>query len=103
MPWSNRGGTNADWNFGGTETDADTNPVVILTPVAGSTVTLTVTGTATVNGASGVAPGASAPNTSDYPANFLLSGGAGVVVIGAFTDAFGNIIGELASPTTGYI
>jgi len=103
MPWVNRGGTNPNWNFGGTETSPTTNPIVILTPVAGSTVTLTVTGTATVNGSSGVAPGASAPNTSSYPANFLLGGGAGVVVIGAFTDAFGNVIGELASPTVGYI
>ena len=103
MPWVNRGGSNPDWNFGGVETNPNTNPVVILTPVAGSTVTLTVTGTANVNGASGVAPGAAAPNTSSYPANFLLGGGAGKVVIGAFTDAFGNVIGELASPTVGYI
>jgi hypothetical protein len=103
MPWTNRGGVNADWNFGGTETAPDTNPVVILTPVAGSTVTLVVTGTATVNGASGVGPGASAPASSDYPGNFLLGGGAAVVVMGAFTDAFGNVIGELSAPTSGYI
>lgn len=103
MPWTNRAGVNANWNFGGTETNPNTNPVVILTPVAGSTVTLVVTGTANVNGATGVAPGAAAPATSNYPANFLLGGGSGVVVIGAFTDAFGNVIGEISSPTVGYI
>lgn len=102
MPWTNRAGVNPSWNFGGTETASNTNPVVILTPVPGSTVTLTVSGTASVNGAT-VGPGASAPNTSNYPANFLLGGGAGVVVIGAFTDAFGNVIGEASAPSVGYI
>lgn len=102
MPWTNRAGSNPNWNFGGTETAATTNPFVILTPVPGSTVTITITGTATVNGATH-APGDSAPTTADYPGNFLLSGGSAVVVVGAFTDSFGNVIGETASPTSGYI
>ena len=103
MPWTNRGGANPNQNFGGTETAQNTNPVVILTPIQGSKITLTVTGTATVNGTGGTGPGASEPTTSGYPGQFLLGGGACAAVLGAFTDSFGNVVGEVSSPTTGYI
>ena len=107
MPWTNRGGANANWNYGGTETDPTTDPVIIATPVAGSTLTLVVTGTAYVNGASH-APGDSAPNTAGspppaYPGFYLLGSGPAVVVMGAFTDSTGNVIAPAGNPGGGYI
>ena len=102
MPWTNRSGANPLFNYGGTETATSTNPIIITTPVAGSTLSLTVTGTAQVNGATH-APSDSAPATSSYPAHFLLSGGAGQIVLGAFTDASGNVIVASSSPAQGYI
>jgi hypothetical protein len=107
MPWTNRGGTNANWNFGGIETAANTNPVVINTPIEGSTVTLSVTGTATlINGVSNATPSTSSSSwvTSVYPGHYLKSGASSCsVVVAAFTDINGNVIAEASSSTTGYI
>ena len=57
-PWTNIGGVNADYDYNGTDTQPP-YPAIIATPVGGATVQLTVTGTATVNGATH-APGDSA-------------------------------------------
>lgn len=107
MPWTNRGGINSNWNFGGTETSAVTNPVVINTPVENSTVTLSITGTATrINGLSNVSPSTSSSSWvgSTYPGHFLKTSASSCsVVVAAFTDANGNVIGETSSTTTGYI
>jgi hypothetical protein len=107
MPWTNRGGINPDWNFGGTETATNTNPVVINTPIENSTVTLTVTGLATqINGVNNVPPNLSNPTWvgSTYPGHFLRSGaGTCSLVVAAFTDVNGNVIGVVSSPTTGDI
>ena len=107
MPWTNRGGINSNWNFGGTETSAITNPVVIDTHVENSNVTLSVTGTATkINGLSNVSPGTSSSSWvgSTYPGHFLKTPASSCsVVVAAFTDAEGNVIGETSSTTTGYI
>ena len=102
MPWTNRGGQNATWNFGGTEVTSDTDPIIIATPIAGSTLTLGVTGTATVNGATH-GPGDSGPITSGYPGLYLLGGGPAKIVLGAFTDGSGNVIAPAANPSAGYI
>ena len=102
MPWTNRGGQNATWNFGGTEVTSDTDPIIIATPIAGSTLTLVVTGTATVNGATH-GPGDSGPITSGYPGLYLLGGGPAKIVLGAFTDGSGNVIAPAANPSAGYI
>lgn len=91
-PWSNEGGANADYNYG--DTGNGTSPVIISTPVVGSSVAVTVTGTATVNGAS-VGAGASGPTSADYPGAFIPHTS---VVVAAFTDANGNIVAAGAVP-----
>ncbi len=107
MPWNNRSGINSNWNFGGTETAANTNAVVIDTPVENSTVTLAVTGTATeINGESNVSPSTSSSSWvgSTYPGHFLkVSASSCSVVVAAFTDSTGVVVGEVSSTTTGYI
>jgi len=88
-PWTNVGGVNASYNYSGTDTQPP-YPATIDTPVANATVTLTVTGTATVNGATH-APGDSGPSSSTYPGAFITSP---KIVVFAFTDADGNIIAQ---------
>ena len=88
-PWTNIGGVNANFNYGGLDTQPP-YPTIIATPVAGATVTLMVTGTATVNGSS-VAPSASGPSTSGYPGAFITTP---KIVVFAFTDANGNILAQ---------
>jgi hypothetical protein len=89
-PWTNIAGVNASYNYGGTDIQPPF-PTVILTPIAGSKVVLTVTGTATVNGAAGTTPGALQPATANYPGAFITSP---VTVIFAFTDANGNVLAQ---------
>lgn len=88
-PWTNINGANAAQNYGGTDTQPPF-PAIISTPVAGSTVTLTVTGTATVNGAPH-APGDAGPSGAGFPGAFIVTP---VIVLFAFTDANGNIIAQ---------
>ncbi len=88
-PWTNIGGVNANHNYTGTD-DQPPYPTIIATPIAGSTVVLTVTGTATVNGATH-APGDVGPATAGYPGDFIVSP---LIVVFAFTDANGNIIAQ---------
>ena len=88
-PWTNIGGVNANYNYSGTDVQPP-YPATIATPVAGATVTLTVTGTATVNGAVH-GPGDSGPNSADYPGAFIATP---LIVVFSFTDANGNIIAQ---------
>lgn len=88
-PWTNIGGVNSGYNYGGTDPQPPF-PTIIATPIAGSTVTLTVTGTATVNGATH-SPGDAGPSTANTPGHFVTSP---VIVLFAFTDADGNIISQ---------
>ena len=88
-PWTNIGGVNANYNYSGSDTQPP-YPATIATPVAGSIVTLTVTGTATVNGSTH-APGDSGPSTAGYPGDFIATP---LIVVFAFTDSYGNIIAQ---------
>jgi hypothetical protein len=88
-PWTNIAGANATHNYTGTDTQPP-YPTIIDTPVAGSTVTLTLTGTATINGSSH-APGDAGPSTAGFPGAFITTP---AIVVFAFTDANGNIIAQ---------
>jgi hypothetical protein len=88
-PWTNIGGVNASYNYGGTDTQPPF-PTVIATPVVDSKITLTVTGTATVNGATH-GPNDSGPAGSSYPGAFITSP---KIVVYAFTDADGNVLAQ---------
>ena len=92
-PWNNVGGANTtNYGYGQTNAADGTSPVIVTgggpTLVAGSTITLVVTGTAQVNGATH-APGDAGPVTLSYPGAFI-SGAK--IVVGAFTDASGNVL-----------
>jgi hypothetical protein len=89
-PWTNISGANAAYNYGGTDAQPPFS-AMILTPIAGSKIVLTVTGTATVNGAAGTTPGASQPSSSTYPGAFIASP---VTVVYAFTDSNGNVLAQ---------
>ena len=99
IPWTNVGGVNPDYDYGQTNAGDGTAPVVITgggpTLVYGATITLTVTGTATVNGATH-GPGDAGPSSSGYPGAFITSP---TIVVGAFTDIDGNVIPPTASET----
>ena len=92
IPWTNVGGENPSYNYGHTNPADGTAPIVITGGgpflVPGSTVTLTVTGSATVNGATH-APGDAGPTSAGYPGQFI----AGAkIVVGCFTDSAGNVV-----------
>ncbi len=92
IPWTNVNGVNPDYDYGQTSTTDGTAPVVITGGgpelVYGATITLTVTGTATVNGVSH-APGDVGPATSGHPGAYIVSP---KIVVGAFTDIAGNVV-----------
>ncbi len=97
VPWTNFGGVNSSYNYSQTTqpgTGSVGNPFIIPLPTGSQSVTLTISGTATVNGATH-GPGDAAPTGSAYPAQFASSG---VVVIGAFTDSSGNVLTSGATP-----
>lgn len=93
IPWTNVGGANTtNYGYGQTNAADGTQPVIITgggpSLVPGSTITLVVTGSATVNGATH-APGDAGPTSSGHPGAFI----AGAqIVVGAFTDASGNVL-----------
>lgn len=89
IPWTNVGGANPSYNYGHSSAGDGTAPVVISTPIVGSTVTLVVTGAAHVNGATH-APGDVGPATSSFPANF--TGAGPTIVLGAFTNGSGTVV-----------
>src|SRR5690349_3243889 len=81
IPWTNVAGANPSFNYGHTSAGDGTAPVIISTPTAGATITVTVTGSATVNGAAH-APGDAGPIGPTFPGNFISSP---KIVVGAFT------------------
>lgn len=98
FPWTNEGGANSGFNFGhtdppGTGGGQDGSLPVRITGgsglTQGSVVTLVVTGSATVNGATH-SPGDGGSTASGFPGAFTGSGAA--IVVGAFTDASGNVV-----------
>jgi len=89
VPWTNVGGVNPSYNYGQTSGSDGTSPVIISTPAGAQTLTLAITGTATVNGATH-GPGDTGPTGSSYPANF--TGAGPTIVLGAFTDGSGNVL-----------
>lgn len=92
IPWTNVGGVNPSYNYGHTNGADGTAPVIISTPAGAQTLQLTVTGTATVNGATH-APGDAGPTGGTYPANYISAGGGSpTIVLGAFTDGSGNVL-----------
>lgn len=88
IPWTNVAGANPSFNYGHSSGVDGTAPVIIATPIYGSTVNVMVTGTATVNGATHT-PGDVGPSTSTYPGNFIAGPN---IVVGAFTDGSGNVV-----------
>lgn len=88
-PWTNIGGSNPNYNYSGLDAEPP-YPTIIATPVAGSSIVLAVTGTATVNGATH-APGDAGPSSSGYPGNFITTP---KIVVFAFADANGSIIAQ---------
>lgn len=91
VPWTNFAGANASYNYSQTTqpgTGGVAPPFIIALPTGAQSVTISITGTATING-SVHAPGDAAPTGSTFPAHFA---SAGVIVIGAFTDGAGNVL-----------
>lgn len=92
VPWTNFSGANPSYNYSQT-TDPGTggvgNPFIVALPAGSQTITIAVTGTATVNGAT-AAPGDPGPTGATYPANF--TGAGPTIVVGAFTDGSGNVL-----------
>jgi hypothetical protein len=89
IPWTNVGGANPSYNYGHTSGADGTAPVIILTPVGSQTLTLVITGSATVNSAVH-APGDTGPATNTYPAYF--TGAGPTIVVGAFTSGSGTVL-----------
>jgi hypothetical protein len=96
-PWLNSGGANPAYNYGQT---TGTAPVIISTPVYGSTVRIAVTGTATlINGFASVAPSLVQANSGSYAGFYIYPGSVGFssLVVGTFTDSSGNVIAGTAT------
>jgi hypothetical protein len=91
VPWTNFSGVNPDYNYSQTTnpgTGGVGEPFIISLPIGAQSVTVAITGSATVNGAVH-APGDVGPTTSGFPGSFLTSA---KIVIGAFTDGSGNVL-----------
>ena len=101
IPWTNVGGLNPSYSYGQTNAADGTAPIIITgggpVLVQGSTISLTVTGTATVNGVVH-APGDLGPSTATYPGAFIVSP---TIVVGCWTDSSGNVLtGATGGPFT---
>jgi hypothetical protein len=98
VPWTNYLGQNTtNYNYSQTTqpgTGGVGNPFIIALPVGSQSVTISVTGTATVNG-SVHAPGDTGPGGAGFPGNFTPGP---KIVIGAFTDGAGNVLFSAAPP-----
>ena len=113
IPWTNYNGQNPNYSYGElnglpSPTPDGTAPFIVDVANA-STITITaLTGTATINGAShGPTDTSSAwvvPANPGFPGQFIQIAGTGLtpgtasVVIGAFTDGAGNVIGKGVAP-----
>ena len=92
-PWTNVAGQNVtNYGYGQTNPADGVAPVIITgggsSLIQGSTITLAVTGNATVNGATH-APGDAGPTGASYPGNFIPGA---QIVVGCFTDGSGNVL-----------
>jgi hypothetical protein len=97
IPWTNVGGANpSPYNYGQTNASDGTAPVIITGDapelIAGSTITLTVTGTATVNGNPAATPATAGPTGPTYPGGTSGISGTPSIIVGAFTDTAGNVV-----------
>jgi hypothetical protein len=94
VPWSNVNAQNPAYNYGDDGTGQA--PTVIPTPLANASITLTATGFVV---AQGVAYGPDSPsgNALPYPGTFATNGGPVAALMGAFTDASGNIVSQVSS------
>lgn len=91
VPWTNAAGANPSYNYSQTTTPGTGGvaaPFIIALPTGSQSVTISITGTATINGAVH-APGDVGPSGATFPAHFAT---AAVIVVGAFTDGSGNVI-----------
>lgn len=109
IPWTNYTGANPDYNFGETngypDPTPDGTPPFIVNVLNASFVTVTLTGTATINGGAKT-PASAGPSTglSTNPGHYVQISGTGhtpasaTVVTGAFTDGSGNVIPAGVAP-----
>ena len=86
-PWSNVNGLNPSYAYG--DNGDGSGSVVISTPIEGSTVNLTATGTVTIGGQAHAA-GDAGPSGTSNPGHFV--NGSCAILCGAWTDSNGNII-----------
>lgn len=114
IPWTNYEGANSDYNYG--ETNGYPNPVspdgtapFVIDCENATSITFSITGTATINGASS-APTTPGPSTavSTNPGHYAQDEGTGVqppssgtcsVVVCSFTDGSGNVVGVGQAPS----
>lgn len=88
-PWTNANGANSNFNYG--QSSGGTPPVIVAV-IPGAKLNMTVFGSAVVNG-SAKAPSATKSVGTGFPDSFLPGGATtSPVVIGAFTDADGNVL-----------
>jgi hypothetical protein len=113
IPWTNFEGANSSYDYGETNGFPNpgptppidgTAPFIVEVENASFLTINSITGTATINGAS-AAPTSSGPVTSTFPAFFIMEKGSGTtpppsatVVVGAFTDGAGNVIPAGVAP-----
>lgn len=90
-PWTNVAGQNANFNYG-QNTPTDGLSPLIIGVIPGAKITITVTGSAHINGATH-APGDTRSVSIGFPDSFLTGGvTTSPLVIGAFTDGAGNVL-----------
>ena len=104
IPWTNYNGVNSNYNYGQTTGYPDPTPdgtAPFIVNVANATfVTITATGTATINGGSATPTTLGpSPASATNPGHFVMIKGTGMtppttasVIIGAFTDGNGNVV-----------
>lgn len=100
IPWTNVGGANSSYNYGHSSAGDGTAPLLITGLSPGSVMTITVGGTATINGGAKT-PLSTQTNTSSFPGWYIYPGStaSSSVITGAFTDGSGNVIaGTLSAP-----
>lgn len=114
IPWTNYSGANSGYNYGETEGYPNVVPPVdgtapfVIDVANASFVTFTaLSGIATINGNAAATPTTNGPSTgsSTNPGHYIMEQGSGTtppatatVVVGAFTDASGNVIAAGVAP-----
>lgn len=106
IPWTNYDGANPDYNYGESNgypnpTDPDGTAPFVINCENATSITLNITGTATINGNSSATPTTTGPSTgvSTNPGHYVQEESTGTtppatatVVIGSFTDGEGNVV-----------